>query len=180
MTDTLSIKAALARSERTLKLRPERGQRVYRNRAVALGGTECRVEEAGESLTVDVGKALGGRNAGPSPSMLLRSAMTSCVAIGITQWAARRDVALDRLEVALETDVDARGQFGLSRTASPSFEGIRLSVTVASPAPQAAVEAVIADSLRFSPLMDVFNNPQAIDCRVAHAPAKFEAETGSD
>ncbi|MGP1395150.1 MAG: OsmC family protein [Inquilinaceae bacterium] len=163
MSDMGSIKAALDRAVKTVTLRPERGQRVYRNRAAVSEGTLCHVEEAGHTLTLDVGKALGGNNAGPSPSMILRSAMSGCVAIGVKQWAARRGVSVDHVEAVLETDVDARGQLGVCDDAMPGFHGIRLLITVTSPAPLEVIENLVAASLKYSPLMDVFVRSQSVD-----------------
>lgn len=178
MSDMRSIKAALDRAAKTVTLRPERGQRVYRNLATVSEGTRCHVEEASHMLTLDVGKALGGNDAGPSPSMILRSAMSGCVAIGIKQWAARRGVPVDHVKVVLETDVDARGQLGLCHDAVPGFHGIRLLITVTSPAPLEVIEDLAAVSLKYSPLMDVFVRPQSVDNRVSvigsDAPAELE------
>ena len=167
MSGMQSIKQALDRAAKTVALRPERGQRVYRNVAFVGEGTLCQVEEADRTLTLDVGKAVGGSDAGPTPSMVLRSAMSGCVAIGVKQWAARQGVPIDHVEVVLETDVDARGQLGLCGKAAPGFEGIRLTITVTSPAPSEVIEEVVAKSLKYSPLMDVFSNPQAVEHQVA-------------
>jgi len=167
MSDMCSIKAALDRAAKTVTLRPERGQRVYRNLATVSEGTRCHVEEAGRTLTLDVGKALGGNDAGPSPSFLFRSAMSGCVAIGIKQWAARRGVPVDHVEVALETDVDARGQLGVCDEAVPGFQGIRLLITVTSPASLEVIEDLTTASLKYSPLMDVFLHAQLVDNHVS-------------
>lgn len=177
MSDTKTIKQALARAERTVTLRPERGQRVYRNVAVVSEGTQCNVEEAGQKLTLDVGKAVGGNDTGPTPSMVLRSAMSGCLAIGVKQWAARRDVPIDLVEVELETDVDARGQLGVCGKAAPGFEGIRLTIVVTSSAPKAVIEEVIADSLKYSPLMDVFANPQSVEHQVTVIASDSDARS---
>ena len=166
MSDVQTIKQALDRAARTVTLRPERGQRVYRNVAAVSEGTECRVEESGRTLALDVGKALGGKDAAPSPSMILRSAMTGCVAIGVKQWAARRDVPIDHVEVVLETDVDARGQLVVGDDAPPGFGGIRLTIAVESPVPLEVIEDLVATSLTYSPLMDVFAKPQTVEHRI--------------
>lgn len=167
MSDIITIKQALDRAAKTVTLRPERGQRVSRNVATVGEGTWCQVEEAGRTLTLDVGKALGGKDAGPSPSMILRSAMSGCVAIGVKQWAARRDVPIDHVEVVLETDVDSRGQLGVCDKTTPGFEGVRLTIAVTSPAPTAVIEDLVATSLKYSPLMDVFVNPQPVKHRTS-------------
>lgn len=166
MMSDLQIKQALERAAKTVSLRPERGQRVYRNVAIVGEGTQCLVEEAGRELIVDVGKALGGNDAGPTPSAVLRSALGGCVAIGVKLWAARHDVPVERVEVVLETDVDARGQLGVDAAVTPGFGAIRLEITVTSGAAAEVVEEVVEASLRASPLWDVFVNPQTIEPRV--------------
>lgn len=171
MSNTQTIKQALDRAVKTVTLRPERGQRVYRNVAIVDAGTRCETEEAGGTITMDVGKAVGGNDAGPTPSMVLRSAMSGCVAIGVKQWAARREVPIEQVEVILETDVDARGQLGVRDDIVPGFEGIRLTISVTSPAPPEVIEDLVATSLRYSPLMDVFCNPQPVEHRVSVNPS---------
>ncbi len=153
---------ALRRAEKTVRLRPERGQRTYRNVARVNHGTVCDVEEAGQHLIVDMGKALGGEESGPNPSMVLRSAISSCLAIGIKQWAAKRRVNLRRVEVALETDLDARGQLGVCDDIVPGFTEMRLSISIAAHAPRDVIDDVVATSIRYSPLMDVLFNPQNV------------------
>jgi uncharacterized OsmC-like protein len=178
MSDIQSIKAALDRATKTVTLRPERGQRVYRNVATLGEGTCCQVDEAGRTLTLDVGKAIGGTDAGPSPSMILRSAMSGCVAIGIKQWAAKRGVLVDHVSVAVETDLDARGQLGVCDDITPGFLGIRLLITVTSPASQAAIEDLANLSLTYSPLMDVFVRPQVVDTKISVLGSNAPSEAG--
>lgn len=162
MTDHQKIKDALDRASKTVTLRPERGQRVYRNVARISEGTVCHVEEASRTLVVDVGKALGGDDHGPNPSMILRTAMSTCVAIGIKQWGARADVSIDHVEVAVETDVDARGQLGVNDDITPGFEDVRLMIDITSSAPESKIAELVAQSLKYSPLIDVFAKPQTV------------------
>lgn len=178
MCDQNHIREALRRAEKTVTLRPERGQRVYRNSAQVRHGTRCEVTEGAERMSVDVPRALGGAGDTPSPSTILRAAFTSCVAIGVKQWAARHDVPIEAVDVTLETDIDARGQLGVADQITPGFLGIRLEIDVASPAPGAEVEEIIAKSLRYSPLVDVFANPQLISQKIrVRSPDGIEQET---
>lgn len=163
---TATIKAALDRVSDVLTRRPEHGKRTFRSVAVAGKGTACVVDEGADTLTLDVGKALGGMHAGPSPSMVLRAAMGGCIVIGIKQWAAWRGVPIDALRVVVETDVDARGQLGLEDAARPGFEAVRLSIEATSPADPATLEDLIAATLKYSPLMDVFIRTQPVECDI--------------
>ena len=157
------IKSALERSVQVVTLKPARGQRTYTNIATVGAGTVCHTIEKDQEITIDVGKAMGGQDAGPSPSTVLRAAFSSCLAIGIKLWASRDEVPMENITVTVETDVDARGQLGVCERVTPGFGAIRIGVAVQSDAPEAAVESVIDKSLRYSPLIDVFRNPQSIE-----------------
>ncbi|MEM6554912.1 MAG: OsmC family protein [Pseudomonadota bacterium] len=157
------IKSALERSAQVVTLKPARGQRAYTNVATVDGGTVCRTVEKDQEIMVDVGKAMGGQDAGPSPSTVLRAAFSSCLAIGIKLWASRLEVPMEHITVTVETDVDARGQLGVCEHARTGFEAIRIAIAVRSDADRQAVEEVIETSLQHSPLMDVFRNPQTLE-----------------
>lgn len=155
-------KEALARSTKAVTLRPSRGQYTHQNSAVIEEGTACVVEEKKFQMTVDVPPSIGGGGSGPTPGALLRSALTSCVAIGVKLWAARADISIDYVNVSLEGDVDARGELGVDDAIAPGFLDMRLKISIRSPAPAAEVEAMIKRSLKYSPLFDVCSNEQKI------------------
>lgn len=167
MASPPEIKAALERAAQTITQKPSVGRRVYVNTAVVEQGLACRMVEKRHVLTADLPPSMGGEDSGPSPSTLLRAALSSCVAMGVKIWAARRDVPVNRIEVRVETDVDARGQFGVCETIAPGFEGVRLHIRVDSPADPDVLSDIVETSLRFSPLVDAFRNAQAIETRVS-------------
>ena len=176
MASQEQIRDALARATKTVTLKPSIGQRVYVSTAVVEGGLSCRVQEKHHVLTADLPASMGGADSGPSPSTLLRAALSSCVAMGVKMWAARRDVAIGRVEVRVETDVDARGQFGLDDEIAPGFGGVRMHVHVESSAEEAVLRDIIATSLRYSPLMDAFRKAQAIDTQVSIGEPALERQ----
>ncbi|MEM9570523.1 MAG: OsmC family protein [Pseudomonadota bacterium] len=161
------IKSALERSVKTVTLKPARGQRTYTNTAIVEAGTVCRTVENDQEIILDVGKAMGGEDLGPSPSTMLRAAFSSCLAIGIKLWASRDDVPIDKITVVVDTDVDARGQLGVCDRVTPGFGTIAISISVQSDAAPAAIERVIEKSLHHSPLMDVFCNSQRVETALA-------------
>ena len=158
-----TIREALERSSTAVTWRPGRGQYTHINKAVINEGTTCSVEEKKFQMTVDVPPSIGGAGAGPTPGALMRSALTSCLAIGVKLWAARVDIEIDYVCVTLEGDVDARGELGVDDEISPGYEGLRLCYVIESKAPKAEIESVIERSLRYSPLFDVFTHKQKFD-----------------
>ena len=163
MASQENIRSALERAAATISLKPSVGQRLYKSTAVVENGLACRITEKNHVLIADLSPSMGGEGSGPSPSALLRAALSSCVAIGVKMWAARKSVAIDRVEVQVETGVDARGQFGVSQDISPGFEGVRINIRIDSAAGQKLLAEIVATSLRFSPLMDAFCNAQAVE-----------------
>ena len=67
----------------------------------------------GESLTTDMVRSVGGTASAPSPGWLLRAAEASCVATLIAMRAAQVGVALDELEVDVDSESDDRGILGV-------------------------------------------------------------------
>lgn len=177
MSKKLNTKQALERAVKVVTLSPSRGQRVYTNIASISSGTFCQIREKDHVLTADVSTAMGGEALGPSPSMMLRSALTSCVAIGIKMWAAREDILVEAVEVTLETDVDAQGQLGVNDSVAPGFEGLRLNIKVQTAANEESMKKVIKKSLKYSPLMDVFSKPHSIVTAMTVIDAGFEQIT---
>ena len=163
MPTAVETRIALERADRLVTIAPERGYRTYVNTARIVEGTQCEIEEKGHRILVDAGKGLGGGDKDPTASMLLRGALSSCIAIGIKMWAARREIRVDQVLVTVETDTDARGILGLNDKVPPGFTATRVRIEVQSPAPPAEVEAIVAASLRFSPLIDALANPQFIE-----------------
>jgi uncharacterized OsmC-like protein len=163
MASSKEIKAALDRAADMVGARPAVGQRVYVSTAVVEEGLACRVQEKDHLIITDLPSSMGGENLGPSPSALLRAALSSCVAMGVKMWAARCGVPIDRVEVRVETGVDARGQFGVADEVTPGFESFRTSIDIASPAAADRVAEIVETSLRFSPLIDALRQSQAIE-----------------
>ena len=154
MKSPSEIKVALDRAANMLEAKPAIGQRAYSSVATVASGLACAVTEKEWTFASDIPEAMGGENGAPSPSTLFRAAVASCVAMGIKMWAARKQVAIERVEVCFRTDVDARGQFGVCNDVAAGFEQANLSIRVVSVAAEGDVRAAIAASLRYSPMID--------------------------
>lgn len=167
MASAEHIKAALDRAADTVSARPAVGQRVYVSTAVVEDGLACRVQEKDHVMVADLPPSMGGENQGPSPSTLLRAALSSCVAMGVKMWAARHSVPVERVEVRVETGVDARGQFGVADEVTPGFESVLTHIEVVSPAPPERVAEIVEMSLRFSPLVAALRQSQALETKLS-------------
>ena len=67
----------------------------------------------GAEIVTDMVPSVGGSASAPSPGWLLRAAEASCVATLIAMRAAMLGIALDSLEVTVDSESDDRGLLGL-------------------------------------------------------------------
>lgn len=160
------IKTALDRAASMIKAKPAIGQRAYKSVATVAAGLACAVNEKEWTFASDTPEAMGGDNGAPSPSTLFRAAVASCVAMGIKMWAARMEVPIEHVEVHFETDVDARGQFGVCDDVPAGFEQADLTIKVVSDAADKEVRGAISASLRYSPMIDALKGGFPINTEV--------------
>ena len=76
------IRTIIERNVKAVTLRPSIGQHTGRTNVRLKPGLECEVIEGPWRLTVAMGEKSGGTNAGPSPGVLGRGALGSCLALG--------------------------------------------------------------------------------------------------
>jgi uncharacterized OsmC-like protein len=85
--------------------------------ATLVDGLVVEVEgPTGARLRTDMVAGVGGTETAPSPGWLLRAAEASCVATLIAMRAAVLGIALDTLEVSVDSESDDRGMLGMDDT----------------------------------------------------------------
>lgn len=152
-----ALAGLLERNAKAIRLRPSIGRHTGRTKVTLKPGLACEIQDGPWTLTVGIGTASGGSNAGPSPGTLGRGALGSCLAVGYAMWAARLGVPLDDVQVEVEADYDVRGELGISDEVPPGYTQVRYTVTVVSPAKEEDVRRVIDTADKYSPYLDVFS-----------------------
>jgi len=165
MSDTTILKEAFDRNVKLLTLKPSKGQYTTTTKIRLVNGTACEVEHKHWNFSTDVGKQQGGNDTGPGPGILFRASLGSCLAIGYAIWAATMDIQIDHLEVDVEADVDARGNFGIDN-AEPGYRGMRYTVSIDSPASEEQVLEMIKKADDHSPILANFKKPIPIERKV--------------
>lgn len=160
-----TIKEAFERNKKAIELRPSIGKSTATTKIRVRNGTTCEITASGKKLVCDVGTEAGGNDAGPGPGILERGALGSCLAIGYATWAAYLEVPVDNIEVEVESDFDARGQFALSDD-PPGFKELRYRVTIESPAPEESIRELIEKADAHSPVLDDFRRPIPVERKV--------------
>ena len=163
--DNDEIRTIIERNVKAVTLRPSIGQHTGRTTVTLKPGLECEVVEGPWRLTVAMAEKSGGTNAGPSPGVLGRGALGSCLALGYAMYALRLGVPIESLEVEIEADYDSRGELGISPEVPPGYTQVRYTVTVTSPASEEDVLRVLDTADRYSPYRDVFARAHDV-CRL--------------
>ena len=98
--------------------------------------------DAAVSCSVDIGRAIynaqahqgvGGAGTGACSGDLLLGALAACAQITCQMVAAAMGIPTERIEVAVEGDLDLRGTLGLAKDLPVGFENIRLHFDVVAP-----------------------------------------------
>ena len=171
MADPEKIREITERNVRTLTLKPTRGHLTGVTKARIVDGLRCEIEEGPWKLAADMPVKAGGEDTAPTPGMLGRGALASCLAIGISTWAARLGIAIDALEVEVQADFDARGELGVGENIPPGYQAVRYSISIDSPASEAAVTELLETAERHSPYVDVFTRARTMK-RILHLNGK--------
>lgn len=161
MIDTQQIGTAFERNARALAKRPALGLNTATTVVRIHDGLRCEIEEGAWHLTADMPPTVGGTGAGPTPGVLGRAALGSCLAMGYVLYAAQAGLPLAGITVEVEADFDDGALFGVS-DAPPGYLGVRYTVTVVTDAPEADVLRVLDDADAHSPYRDVFARAQAL------------------
>ena len=162
MADPQTIRRIAERNVDLLTMKAGRGKGTRLTTARIEDGLRCVIEEGPWKLAADMPVKVGGEESAPTPGVLGRGALASCLAICIKGWAARLEVPIDAVEVAVEADFDARGELGMDEDIRPGYQEVRCRISVESPAPEGVLTELIDTAERYSPYVDVFSRAQTM------------------
>ena len=116
----------------------------------------------GETVETDMPPAMGGAAAAAVPGWLFRAGLASCTATVIAMRAAKLGVALDLLEVTVDSSSDNRGLLGLDEKVSAGLSALRTQVWIgAKNATAEQLQEIVRWADRHSP----------VACTLREAPA---------
>jgi uncharacterized OsmC-like protein len=133
--------------------------------ATMVDGLVCRVTGAdGATVTTDMVPSVGGTASAPSPGWLLRAAEASCVATLITMRAAVLGIALETLEVTVDSESDDRGLLGIADDvpAGPLSGRVRVRLT-ASGVDEATLTEIARWGVKHCPVCDAVERAVPIE-----------------
>lgn len=149
-----TIATALERLEAAVERRPGFGVGTSRSVTTSDDGSPCTTTDGPWTTLSDLPAALGGSGSAPSPSVLLRAALGSCMVMSYRLRAAKHGIALTSIRVTIETDSEIAGMLSCDADAPPGYTEFRYHVEIVSPAPADAVHRIVDEGDRLSPLLD--------------------------
>ena len=110
--------------------------------------------------------ALLGDDAAPNPSETVLAALGSCIAVGLLANATHRGVALTKIEVSMEGDIDISAVWGVGDTPDdkvPGFTAVRSQVVLAGDADRAVLQEIHDNAIYWSPVVNTLRRPASVD-----------------
>jgi len=170
------IVTSIERIERALASRPDFGIGTSHSVTTLTDRLRCTTEEGSWRIDADLSDRLGGNASAPTPSVLLRAALGTCVAMGYQLRAAKHGVTLTSIRVTVETDSAIAGMLLVDSHEPAGFRAVRYHVDVESPAPAADVMRVLDEGDRLSPVLDVFATAATVERSVSIVTTPTAAE----
>lgn len=135
------------------------GARVFNSvTGYRIDGQLHHADERKFVVLIDEPVELTGTDAAPGPVEHLMHALGSCMAATISANAALQGVRLTRLEVALESDLDLHGFFGLDEHVRPGIGALRAKITIAGDADANTLRQIARRGYQYSPVRDSVEN----------------------
>jgi uncharacterized OsmC-like protein len=150
----LRIAEAVTRLEVAVERRIGFGRATNTASITLVDGLRCCSEEGAWSIDTDLPTGLGGSGSAPTPGVLLRAALGSCLAMGYRLRAARRCIPVRSIRVTVESDSEIDGMLHTTSTAPPGFTAIRYHVELDTSAPAEDIEAMVDEADQLSPILD--------------------------
>lgn len=169
MHDTSTLKTAIERTTKALSLRPALGRSTGVSKTKVINGLTCESQEGDWKFVIDMPASVGGNGSGPTPGVMGRAALGSCLAIGYMMKAATMNISIQSLEVQVEADYDDGSLFGTSDN-YPGYLQVRYVVNIESEASAEEITAMLDDADKHSPYLDVFSRAQECirEVRIVH------------
>ena len=162
MTDQAKLRKAFERKVAAFTKRPSAAKSTLTTTVRSAGGTTCEIEGDGWKFTADQPENQGGNGEGPDPLFFANAAMGVCLAMGFASCFANKGVALDGVEVRVESDYDARGVLGISRDVPVGLGEMRYFVDIDSDASEKDILNALDVTEKYSLLLNTFSNPLKI------------------
>lgn len=138
---------------------PHRAAVTQRVRTELGEGMRCETTSRGHVAVADEPRSLGGTDTAQSPVELFLTSIATCQAATYRLWAAELGVALERVTVDVEGDIDLRGYLGLDDDVPAGYGALRITVHLEGPDGPERYRLLQEEAERHCPLLDALVRP---------------------
>jgi uncharacterized OsmC-like protein len=164
------IKESIRERQAPLKERyladPGSGRQITRVYSTTTGDDPMRIQigtDAGETrLTAVAHPAVGGYDDAPCSGDLLITSYAACQEITLRLVAVAMGIELNKLELTVEGEWDARGTLGIDRDVPVGYTRIHTTIKVVSDAPEESVRKLLDRYERYCVVGATLRNPAEI------------------
>jgi len=152
------IRTAIAAASRYLTEHPTEARYTDQSATVVLeNGLRARAEYGGGAIATDMPASVGGGASAPSPGWLWRASLAACEATLIKMRAVSQGIAIERLEVTVDSESDDRGILGIDESVPAGPLSGRVLVRITAPGvPASQVRELVEWADRHCPVSDGF------------------------
>lgn len=150
---------------------PHRAAVTQRVRTELGEGMRCETTSRGHTIVADEPRSLGGTDTAQSPIELFLTSIATCQAATYRLWADELGVALDRVTVDVEGDIDLRGYLGLAGDVPPGYSAMRIAVRLEGPEPEERYRLLSEEAERHCPMIDALVRPVPLERSLLLGPA---------
>ena len=119
-----------------------------------------------EPMLIDEPPHLLGEDNAPNPSEALLATLGACLAVGVHANATARGIALSKLELELEGDINVTAVWGtgdLDEAKTLGFSAVRVKIDAEGDASDEAIADIISHSNVWSPVANTLRNNVKLD-----------------
>lgn len=122
-----------------------------------------------DPFVIDEPPGLLGDNTAHNPSEIVLGAFGSCLVVGIQANAAAKGIAITKLEVQLEADINITSTWGTGELASPQvgFSDVRVTVDIDGDATREVLDELVQHANTWSPVSNTLSRPMPISVSMA-------------
>ena len=153
-----TIRTSIAGASRYLTEHPAEARYADQSATASVeNDLRVRLDHPGGTIWTDMPASVGGGASAPSPGWLWRASLAACEATLVKMRAATLGIAVERLEVTVDSESDDRGILGLSDAVPAGPLSGRVRVRITAPGASAAqVREIVEWADRHCPVAEGF------------------------
>ena len=104
-------------------------------------------------ILIDAPEGLGGTNEGPSPLLIILTAVGGCIAAVINFWSKIMDIKIEKMTIFSRGHINLASIFGIDENMLPGYDKLEPIIKIKADAPEEKVKEMIDKALTHCPVI---------------------------